>query len=565
MYDKIKIGDKINFLTCISQPIKEITIGGTGKKNTVWKANFRCECGTERLIRCDAVFKESTKSCGCYNRKMASERCGKLKRKYSNLDLIKHPLHNSYHSMKTRCYNPTYLGYLGGEIKVCQEWLDNYEVFYNWGIGEWNENSVLSRIDESKDFYPENCCFRTKQEVILGNINLEKARETCLEKYGVDHYTKTDEYKDRVKKTNVEKYGYEYCTQVPKFKQKMRDTCLEIYGFEYCSQSKEVQEKFRKTCLERFGANSPSENPEIKQKQIATTIAKYGVPYYGKTTNKQQNTVRDYVEKLTSKKFNSDWKILDGKEIDIYNEELKFGIEYCGLRWHCEKPRKYHYDKFAKCKEKEVRLITLFSDEWLTRQSQVKSFLSASLGHFEKRLYARKCTVKIIDKKTGFNFVEANHIQGGITKSTVYFGLFHEDELVGVMSFGPHHRQGHLELVLDRLSFLPYIQIVGGAAKLLKVGTVWAKEKGFTAIISWSDNRISNGNVYEKMGFVNDGELNPDYSYVNKSDPQCRIGKQSMTKKKLKCGENQTEKERAEELGFYQIWDCGKIRWKLTL
>lgn len=34
-----------------------------------------------------------------------------------------------------------------------------------------------------------------------------------------------------------------------------------------------------------------------------------------------------------------------------------------------------------------------------------------------------------------------------------------------------------------------------------------------------------------------------------------------MTKKNLKALPHQTEHERANELGFYKIYDCGKKKW----
>jgi hypothetical protein len=37
-----------------------------------------------------------------------------------------------------------------------------------------------------------------------------KIKKTCLERYGVDNYTKTEEYLEKTKKTNLERYGVEY-------------------------------------------------------------------------------------------------------------------------------------------------------------------------------------------------------------------------------------------------------------------------------------------------------------------------------------------------------------------
>ena len=125
---------------------------------------------------------------------------------------------------------------------------------------------------------------------------------------------------------------------------------------------------------------------------------------------------------------------------------------------------------------------------------------------------------------------------------------------MGVLSLRNHHRKS-LELVLDRLCFLDEHIIIGGASKLLKVAATWAKNNNYKQIISWSDNRYSQGNVYEKIGFILDQELPPDYSYVS-SNKKYRISKQSMAVKAGIC-----EKKYAQSLGCSRIWDCGKKRY----
>lgn len=87
----------------------------------------------------------------------------------------------------------------------------------------------------------------------------------------------------------------------------------------------------------------------------------------------------------------------------------------------------------------------------------------------------------------------------------------------------------------------------------------------YKKIISWSDNRFSDGNVYKKTGFRKTAELAQDYSYVYYKAPKKRESKQSFKKGLIKCRENQTERERALELGYSRIWDCGKIRWEMEI
>ena len=289
-------------------------------------------------------------------------------------------------------------------------------------------------------------------------------------------------------------------------------------------------------------------------------------------TSKIENEINQWIKSLgfDALKYRFKGKT-KGKEIDIYIPSLKLGIEFNGLYWHSEqfiKNNNYHYEKMKLCEEKGIRLITIFEDEWAERQGQVKNFLKSVLGIYNKRIYARKCEVKEVDKKIAKQFLEDNHTQGKTTFK-ISLGLYFEDELVGLITGNQHHRQGHGHtFVLNRLVFKDGHQVVGGASKLLKYLIKYAKKNGYINLISWSDNRYSQGNVYKKLSFKLIEELKPDYSYI--APKNTRQSKQSNKKKNLlKKGaigtmEN-TEKELAKTLGLYRIWDCGKKRWEISL
>ena len=280
-----------------------------------------------------------------------------------------------------------------------------------------------------------------------------------------------------------------------------------------------------------------------------------------------QNAISDWIKNQELEVIKNTRKIIPPKELDIFIPSLKLGIEYCGLYWHSEdagKNRSYHYSKLKDANKEGIRLITIFEDEWISRQDQVKNFLLSIMNKNEHKIFGRKTVVKTIEKDIANNFYDQNHIQGRPGLSILHLGLFttEGDKLVGCMSFGPHHRGGkNTECILNRLAFLHNHTVYGGASKLLSYAISALKLRGFSKIISWSDNRWSEGNVYNKLGFKLDQELGPDYSYVTARGT--RVSKQSCQKKHLlkKGAVGDTELEMAKSLGYSRIWDCGKKRW----
>jgi hypothetical protein len=254
--------------------------------------------------------------------------------------------------------------------------------------------------------------------------------------------------------------------------------------------------------------------------------------------------------------------MLDGKEIDLYNSDLRVGIEYCGLYWHNEnsptpRTQEYHHDKYQKCKDLGVKLITIFEDEWLHRKEQVKGALLSILKLNSIKVHGRKCAVMDIKKPEAYAFYRSFHIQGAPRQGTHFAGLYYEKELVGVMSFGKHHRDSS-KTVLDRLCFKPGVSVAGGSSKLFKH---LLKTSGVTSLSSWSDHRWFCGSVYSKLGFKLAKTTKPDYSYVDTGRPGTRRSKQSQKKNATKCPEDLTEVEWAASRGLFRIWDCGKSLW----
>lgn len=84
--------------------------------------------------------------------------------------LSKTRLHRIWHSMYCRCYYKStnqYKNYGGKGIKVCDEWkhIEGFVRFYNWAINNgYSEELTLDRIDNEKDYCPDNCRWLTIKE-----------------------------------------------------------------------------------------------------------------------------------------------------------------------------------------------------------------------------------------------------------------------------------------------------------------------------------------------------------------------------------------------------------------
>lgn len=97
----------------------------------------------------------------------------------------------------------------------------------------------------------------------------EQLKNAFNENYGVDWYTQTQEYRDKVHATSLRKYGMDYFQSSDSVKQARIDTCMQKYGVDNVRKAKEIKAKMRQTFIERYGYDSPSKVPEIRRKQVA--------------------------------------------------------------------------------------------------------------------------------------------------------------------------------------------------------------------------------------------------------------------------------------------------------
>jgi hypothetical protein len=113
-------------------------------------------------------------------------------------------------------------------------------------------------------------------EICCKNNKIIKTKQTSLEKYGTEHYSKTQEMKDKTKQTSLEKYGKEHYNQTQKGKDRYKNTCLKKYGVDNISQAQEIKQKKEDKSMENYGTKNISQAQEIKQKKEDKSMENYG-------------------------------------------------------------------------------------------------------------------------------------------------------------------------------------------------------------------------------------------------------------------------------------------------
>jgi hypothetical protein len=409
----------------------------------------------------------------------------------------------------------------------------------------------------------------TKERYGVDNIfkNKEFIKMKTTEKLGVHNPNCLESVKEKKKNTNLKKYGvttnlisYGYrennvTSKLKKFNEKYKSLNIindkGTYVTLKCDKCVNDYEIDRSLLFYRFDnnlnsctiCNPVSELRSIKEKELCDFIGSLG---------------------FTVKTGNRD--ILKGKEIDILVEEKNIGFELNGLYYHCDlfKDKNYHIDKTNECNKEGIRLVHVFEDEWDSKKEIVKSRIRNLLGLIDKKVYARKCLIKEVSTKVKTKFLNDNHIQGTVG-SKINYGLFYNDELVSIMTFGNGRKimnGTNYEWELLRFCNKINFTVNGGASKLLNHFIKSYKPKN---IISYADMRWSNGNLYNILGFTKIKESKPNYFYIinKKREYRFKFRKDVLVSKGYDS--KLTEHEIMRSRGINKIYDCGNLVYSISL
>jgi GNAT superfamily N-acetyltransferase len=243
---------------------------------------------------------------------------------------------------------------------------------------------------------------------------------------------------------------------------------------------------------------------------------------------------------------------------DIYIPSKNLLIEYNGLKWHSLTGSKERdIKKYENAIANKFSYLMIFEDEWVHGQSKVKNLISNKLNSIRcESLRPHQCEIKLISSIDSDPFYDQFHYIGPC-KAKINYGVYYEDKLIACMSFKKPTRQSKHDFELVRMASDPKYRVHGIWSKLLKQ---FIQEISPKSIVSFSDNRLFSGEVYEKMGFKLNKSIRPDY-YWCKS--QRRFHKSGLRKTKEEKLTGLTETQLRTAQGYKKIWDLGKKRFIL--
>ncbi len=292
-------------------------------------------------------------------------------------------------------------------------------------------------------------------------------------------------------------------------------------------------------------------------------------PLDGKSNSEIE--VLDFIRSIYDGEIISNSKnVIPPNEIDIYLPELNLAFEYNGLYWHSElyKDKKYHLNKTLLCQSKNIDLVHIWEDNWINKKDIIKSIIKNKIIS-SKTIYARKCEIREIkDNKLVKHFLNENHIQGFVG-SKIKLGLFYQNDLVGLMTFGElrkslgqKSKDNNWELI--RFCNKLNISIAGGASKLFNF---FIKKYNPETITSFCDISLFNGDLYKMLGFSKLYQSNPNYYWVIDESRSHRFNWRKDKLIRLGYDSKKTEIQIMNDLGKYRIFDCGndKYLWSKIL
>lgn len=396
-------------------------------------------------------------------------------------------------------------------------------------------------------------------------VNPEKAKDTKVERYGDANYnnrkdackTMMDRYggignaskeiADKQRQAMMERYGVNSNLELASVQQKNRDIhkCHKgvIVGKSVSTRRKNFVSKNSDWLLEiaedgtwhgRCPHPDTCDKCDFKYYEISPTQHQYRsthpsieqctrllpIQTFANSGTSLEMFVRDLLDKHNVEYECNDRSVLKKQELDIYIPSKNIAIECNGVYWHSDinKDRLYHFNKWKSCKGQGIQMLSVWEDQIVHHPDIINSIILSKLGIYSHKVGARECELREASSEEAKEFLDANHLQGN-TNAPIRIGLYYKEELVSLMAFGKQRQfmnHGYKDQCWELYRFCNKTgwQVRGGASKIFQH---FINQYNPTQVISFASHDISDGHLYEKLGFKFVREQQASYWYIEQT------------------------------------------------
>lgn len=392
-----------------------------------------------------------------------------------------------------------------------------------YGVDYYNNSDQIKKTWHKK----------SKEEL---NIIINKRKETCLNKFEVDSFSKTAQFKNIIKtiNSNPEVKLTRSINESNSWKNKSNEDKISI------------QEKIKQTNMDRYGVPFYVMTKDCRESN-GCVISQANKRFANLLINNDINFEQEFVVGLKS----FDFKINDILvEINpTYTHNSTKGTHFGKIESE-PTPTNYHLNKSQVAENAGFRCIHIW--DWDNIDKIINLFLPKTI------IYARNCEIREVEKDEVNNFLNLYHLQDTCKGQKYCFGLYYQNQLIELMTFGKPRYNKKYEYELLRLCSHKDYKIVGGSERLFKHFLNLYDPK---SIISYCDVSKFSGDVYERLGM----EL------FSISGPACiwSKGKVKITDNLLRqqgfdrlfntnYGKGTSNRELILNEGFLEVYDCGQ-------
>lgn len=388
--------------------------------------------------------------------------------------------------------------------------------------------------------------------------NMQKQRQTCMERFGVENAQQCLQVQQKTKETNLRRYGTANPAQSEEVKRKIVEVFQQKYGVDNISQLP----RHRKLMQAAWAAKTEEELQDIRERREKTCQERYGVSSY-----MQQEGIQTPIHGRDSGPNNAFAKLLQENNItysrEIFLEGFRFDflvnntlIEIDPTITHnttwspfgSPVDKEYHRRKSDIAERNGMRCIHLW--DW------DNAYAIVELLKTRQKVYARNCDVVELDKETTQDFLNKYHLQG-FCKYQFSLGLVYKEKVISVMTFGKPRYSSSAEYEL--LRYASSYSVIGGAEKLF---THFQRITGCSSIVSYCDRSKFSGKTYEKLGFKLKYTTIGRHWYNEKTNQHItdnllrQLGFDKIFK--TSYGKGTDNVELMFENGFLDVYDCGQ-------